>query len=118
MCPRYKITLWPSFAPSRPQFSALYFNEPDRTGHAHGPDSPELNATLGVVDKAIARLWEGLQQRNISDCVNIIIVSDHGMSLTNTSKYVYASEVSAWIWFWNASRSGSFCLATPVTIGA
>lgn len=73
----------------------MYFNEPDHTGHQKGPDSAALNSTLGVVDEAIGRLWEGLKQRNISDCVNVMIVSDHGMTPTNTSEVVYANEVSS-----------------------
>lgn len=79
---------------SRPQFIALYISEPDHSAHLHGPDSPEVNAALGVVDKSVGRLWDGLQKRNISDCINLMIVSDHGMSLINFSKLVYVTKVS------------------------
>ena len=53
-----------------------------------------MNTSLGEVDEAIGRLWEGLQRRNISDCVNIMIVSDHGMSLYNNSTFVNVDDVS------------------------
>ena len=35
---------------------------------------------MALVDRYIRRLVDGLIQRNIFSCVNIIIVSDHGMA--------------------------------------
>lgn len=72
---------------------AMYFNEPDHSGHQYGPDSAEVNTALGVVDEALGRLWEGLQNRSIEECVNIMIVSDHGMSRYNSSDLVHVNEV-------------------------
>lgn len=72
----------------------LYFNQPDTAGHQGGPNSTLVNQAIQEVDDAIGRLWEGLVERNISECVNIMIVSDHGMSAFNASQLVVASEVS------------------------
>ena len=74
---------------------AAYFNQPDKAGHESGPDSAHVNSTLGVVDEVIGRFWAGFKKRNISDCVNMIIVSDHGMSLFNQDDLVDVEDVSS-----------------------
>ena len=38
----------------------------------------QVNTSLGVVDSAVSVLIDKLKEDNIYDCVNIIIVSDHG----------------------------------------
>ena len=75
---------------------AVYISEPDRTGHDYGPDAQEMNDTLSMLDNLVGRLWEGLQEREISECVNLIIMSDHGMDGVNESKVVNISSVSGW----------------------
>jgi predicted AlkP superfamily pyrophosphatase or phosphodiesterase len=52
----------------------------DHAGHDFGPGSPELKEAVGKVDVAIGRLLDGLEQRGIAGKINIVIVSDHGMS--------------------------------------
>lgn len=54
-----------------------------------------MTEKVAVVDKQIRRLIDGLVERNISNCVNIIIVSDHGMAdspsghqLVELSRYI------------------------------
>ena len=46
--------------------------------------SPQVSTTLKNVDEIFVQLWEGLERRGISQCVNII-VSDHGISAYNSS---------------------------------
>jgi len=66
---------------TRPQFLTLYFDIVDTAGHHHGPDSPELNASVATVDAAIGRLEAGLKARGLD--ANLIIVADHGMAATS-----------------------------------
>jgi predicted AlkP superfamily pyrophosphatase or phosphodiesterase len=73
---------------SRPQYMAMYFNEPDHTGHSYGPNSPEVNAAIANVDYYLGLLIRGLKQRGIFDCVNIIITSDHGMASTPANQTI------------------------------
>ena len=75
---------------------ALYFNEPDRAGHKGGPNSSLVDDALKKVDEALTRLWEGLEQRGISNCVNILITSDHGMSKVDYGDVVDINDVSWW----------------------
>lgn len=67
-------------AGQRPSFLTLYFDDVDHAGHEHGPDSPQVNAAIGKVDAALARLVDGLKQRQLFDRINLIVVSDHGMA--------------------------------------
>ena len=74
----------------RPVFMTLYFDVVDTAGHDHGPDSPEVNTQLGVVDAAIARLEAGLKARGVAP--NIVIVADHGMAPTPPDHRIYMDE--------------------------
>lgn len=69
----------------RPQFVTLYFSEPDHTGHEKGPDSPEVNQILQQMDSVFSYLILKMDSLSIKDSLNIIVVSDHGMtSVSNT----------------------------------
>ncbi len=68
----------------RPKFVTLYFDAPDTYAHWYGTDSKELNKAIGDLDSVINQLFIGLKKRNLFDNMDIIIVSDHGM--TNLSK--------------------------------
>lgn len=67
-------------APLKPAIEFLYVSEVDHEGHEHGPDSPEANAALRMVDTAVGALVRGLKARRLYDRTNIVIVSDHGMA--------------------------------------
>ncbi|CAG8563517.1 11303_t:CDS:2, partial [Acaulospora colombiana] len=72
----------------RPTFIATYARNVDLEGHRSGPYSANLNNALSYVDNMTHALLEGLVQRNLSDIVNVIIVSDHGMAQTIPSNIV------------------------------
>jgi predicted AlkP superfamily pyrophosphatase or phosphodiesterase len=67
-------------AATRPRFATLYFEHPDSTGHAHGPSSEELRATMREVDAAIGTLLARLEAAGVRDATDVVIVSDHGMA--------------------------------------
>ncbi|XP_054709954.1 venom phosphodiesterase-like [Uloborus diversus] len=73
---------------SRPNFLTLYVNEPDHAAHAFGTNSNQVNQALKKVDDMVARLFSGLQQRKIVGCVNVVILSDHGMADSDCSQVV------------------------------
>ena len=64
----------------RPTVFGLYFEDVDHAGHDFGPSSPELKEAIRSVDAAIGKLLDGLERRGIAGKVNIVIVSDHGIS--------------------------------------
>ena len=52
----------------------------DHAGHSDGPDSTEVEKQLRNADYYVGILMEGLKQRNLENCVNMIFVADHGES--------------------------------------
>ena len=77
----------------RPQFVAAYVPNVDSDGHTYGPNSTEIRDTISEVDGMLATLFEGLQERNLTDIVNIIVVSDHGMATTSTHRLVQLEDI-------------------------
>lgn len=60
------------------QFVTLYFKAVDIAGHRFGPYSVEVDAAIERVDAAVALLLRSLEEE--TQAVNIVIVSDHGMT--------------------------------------
>ena len=75
-------------ADRRPRFFTLYFEQLDHESHEHGPDSPEANQALRVVDAAVGHLVDELKKRGQFSKVNLVIVSDHGMAETDNSRTI------------------------------
>jgi predicted AlkP superfamily pyrophosphatase or phosphodiesterase len=76
------LTWLTDIRPERPQadFATLYFSEVDSEGHAHGPDSAQVNQAIERVDAAIGLLINGLRDAGLWENTTLVIVSDHGMS--------------------------------------
>jgi predicted AlkP superfamily pyrophosphatase or phosphodiesterase len=82
----------------------------DQAGHHAGPDSKlvrvSLHAlvafahlrslaqmTLKVVDEFARQLHDAIVQRNLTDIVDMIFVSDHGMTDTSNVRLVYLDDI-------------------------
>ena len=77
---------------TRPQFISLYFDEPDHSGHEFGPATPEALSALEGVDQQLSDLLKGIQTRDLQDKVNIIVVSDHGMTELSRDSIVFLDD--------------------------
>lgn len=77
----------------KPVFYTLYFEQVDHAGHDHGPDSPQVNAALRQIDAALARLVNGLKQRQLFERANIVLISDHGMTATSRDRLIYLDDL-------------------------
>ncbi len=64
----------------RPHFITLYFHETDTYAHDYGVNSDEVNSAIKHLDSVTGFLVSELEKINMKDSVNIIIVSDHGMT--------------------------------------
>lgn len=62
------------------QLYMSYMSALDEASHDNGPDSPVAHEALKKIDSAIGYLWEGLRVRNLTDNVNLMVVSDHGFT--------------------------------------
>ncbi|KAK5921652.1 hypothetical protein CgunFtcFv8_018999 [Champsocephalus gunnari] len=58
----------------------LYFGEPDRVGHKKGPDHPDRKTMIRLIDRTIGYLRESIARLHLSDSLNVILTSDHGMT--------------------------------------
>jgi predicted AlkP superfamily pyrophosphatase or phosphodiesterase len=74
---------WLTLAESTPTFVTLYMSDIDGVGHDSGPANPAVAAAILRVDSAMGLLLDGIDRRGLADRVNVIVVSDHGMSKTS-----------------------------------
>ncbi|KFG80437.1 ectonucleotide pyrophosphatase/phosphodiesterase family member 1 [Metarhizium anisopliae] len=78
---------------TRPQLIAAYVPNVDTDGHKYGPNSTEIMSTIQSVDTMIDNLSKGLDARNLTNIVNVIVVSDHGMATTDTSRVLQLEDL-------------------------
>jgi predicted AlkP superfamily pyrophosphatase or phosphodiesterase len=84
---------------SAPDLIAVYFSEPDHQGHLHGPDSPQVDTAIAQVDAVIGQLMAGIDSLRMRDQVDVIVVSDHGMAPTSSSRVIYLDDYAPADWF-------------------
>jgi alkaline phosphatase D len=74
--------------PERPELVTLYFDEPDATSHIFGPVSPQTGKVVERLDSLIGVMRTKLSALPEAKRINLIILSDHGMSAVSPSRYV------------------------------
>ncbi|KAI2634771.1 Phosphodiest-domain-containing protein [Hypomontagnella submonticulosa] len=77
----------------RPQIIAAYVPNVDSDGHRFGPNSTEIRSTISEVDTMLDQIFHGLEERNLTKIVNVIIVSDHGMATTDVSRMIQIEDL-------------------------
>ncbi|MDZ7633943.1 MAG: ectonucleotide pyrophosphatase/phosphodiesterase [Bacteroidales bacterium] len=84
------VLAWLSLpANQRPHLVTLYFEEPDAISHGYGPVSPETGAVVRSLDSLLGVLRTGLAGLPHAKKVNLIVLSDHGMTEVDESRYNY-----------------------------
>ncbi|EGE00851.1 type I phosphodiesterase/nucleotide pyrophosphatase [Trichophyton tonsurans CBS 112818] len=83
----------PTITQRRPQLIAAYVPNVDAAGHTFGPNSTEIRTTISRVDKMLASILQGLESRNLTNVVNIVVVSDHGMATTSVDRLVQLEDL-------------------------
>lgn len=77
----------------RPELILAYVPTVDSVGHAHGIKGKELIQALSDVDSFVGTLMKEFDSRNLSDILNLVVVSDHGMSPTSNDRLIYLDEL-------------------------
>ena len=77
----------------RPQLIAAYVPNVDGDGHLYGPNSTEIRGTISSVDTMLDQIFQGLDERNLTNIVNVVVVSDHGMATTDTSRLIQLEDI-------------------------
>lgn len=88
-----QVLTWLALPPAqRPSFITLYFDEVDTIGHFRVLDAPELREAVLNVDTAIGRLIAGIERLDLDPPVNLIVLSDHGMSPLAPERTIYIDD--------------------------
>ncbi|TRM70441.1 alkaline-phosphatase-like protein [Schizophyllum amplum] len=77
----------------RPQLIMAYEPSLDQAGHLTGPMSALVNKTLGYVDTFAKDLSTELAVRNLTSIVDVVFVSDHGMTDTSNPEFIYVDDI-------------------------
>lgn len=77
----------------RPQVIAAYVPDVDSDGHRYGPNSTEIRTTISKTDDMLDQLFKGLEARHLTDIVNVIVVSDHGMATTDVKRLIQLEDI-------------------------
>ena len=87
-------------------FFAVYFEEPDASGHKHGPHAEETKAAARLVDDAMRRLRLAVGDDAWNE-INVIVVSDHGMAELAPSRAVFLADQPCAVPFRDVHVEGS-----------
>nr|XP_046238061.1 bis(5'-adenosyl)-triphosphatase enpp4 [Scatophagus argus]XP_046238062.1 bis(5'-adenosyl)-triphosphatase enpp4 [Scatophagus argus] len=70
-------------------FAALYWEEPDRSGHLYGPDNATaMGKALKEVDDNIGLLMSELKRTGLFGRINVLVTSDHGMAQCSAERLI------------------------------
>jgi predicted AlkP superfamily pyrophosphatase or phosphodiesterase len=63
----------------RPRLIMAYYHEPDGIGHNYGPDDPRTLKLVTELDSITGILYDRIKALPNGNCINFIVLSDHGM---------------------------------------
>ncbi|NWI58332.1 ENPP7 phosphodiesterase, partial [Calyptomena viridis] len=75
-------------------FIALYFGEPDSSGHKFGPESTQRKNMIQQVDRTVGYLRQRVRETGLESNLNLIITSDHGMDTVIKSNEILIRTIS------------------------
>lgn len=77
----------------RPHFITLYFSDTDDKGHKFGPNSKEVNDAIKLLDEVANKILSKLDEIKMKDSVNVIFVSDHGMTEISKDRAINVEKI-------------------------
>lgn len=87
-----QLLAWVDLPPDRrPAFMALHLDAGDVPGHVD-PDSLELPLVIQQIDSTLGDLFHGLVQRGVMEQIDIVVVSDHGMTQTDSTQVIFLDD--------------------------
>ena len=73
----------------RPHLIMWYIQEPDGVGHYAGPNHPETYQMIEYLDSLVGVFQHKIAELDISNQINVIFTSDHGMSEIAKDRTIY-----------------------------
>jgi len=83
----------------QPDLIMAYFEEPDGSGHSFGPQAKETQAAVEAMDSLLGQLWHRITKAGLSDSVNLVVVSDHGMTWFTPSRQIPVGKYLKREWY-------------------
>lgn len=83
----------------RPHLVTFYHYQPDWTSHDFGPLAKETRAVAEQLDSLIGVFMDKLSKLPIASRINVIVVSDHGMTDISNDRYINLSDHLSKDWF-------------------
>lgn len=83
----------------RPHLILWYIHEPDAMGNKFGPNSKQVVTTVEYLDDLIGDFYSRINQLPIADKINLIFLSDHGMSEIHNDSAIFLNEYLNTEWF-------------------
>eukprot|EP01121_Diplochlamys_sp_Union-15-3_P013093 TRINITY_DN4021_c0_g1_i2.p1 TRINITY_DN4021_c0_g1~~TRINITY_DN4021_c0_g1_i2.p1 ORF type:complete len:260 (-),score=32.63 TRINITY_DN4021_c0_g1_i2:11-790(-) len=84
------VLQWLHNTTAPPSFITMYFEGVDTMGHSYGPLSNQTMEALKNVDDALGLMLHGTE--NLKEVLNIIIVSDHGMTQVSEHRVIFLDD--------------------------
>lgn len=76
----------------RPRLVMAYFDEPDGAGHKFGPDAEGTGVIVEYMDSLMREMYTALKALPHGDRINLVILSDHGMTAVSDDRKVDPEE--------------------------
>lgn len=83
----------------RPHLIALYFDEPDAAGHHFGPSSLQTAIAVHSMDSLMGVLVKKIDNLPFANHVNLVIVSDHGMTDVSQDRLINPADYLKPEWY-------------------
>ncbi len=74
-------------------FGSLYFSLVDYAGHDYGPHSPKTDLAIQSADSLLGYLLDGMDAHGLTDNLNLIVTSDHGMAELSSDRVILLDEL-------------------------
>ena len=87
-----QVIKWMQLERSQPQLITMYFEQIDRIGHLHGPNSHAIETAIEDIDTHLGKLMSDISMLGLAEAINIIIVSDHGMATQSREKVIFLDD--------------------------
>ncbi len=77
----------------RPRLIMAYYQEPDGFGHEYGPDDARTLNKVHELDSLTGIFYNYIKALPNADCINFIVVSDHGMGNIASERNIVLSDL-------------------------
>ena len=82
----------------RPRLIMAYYHEPDGLGHAYGPDDARTLNMVHELDSLTGILYKRIKALPNAECINLIVLSDHGMGNITSEQNIALSDLIPESW--------------------